>query len=56
MAAPGIMCPKCGKNLTAESEEELVKVFREHAKHDHDMDIPEEMAKEQVKAAVSGSS
>lgn len=54
MAKLGITCPKCGKSLTAESEGELAKMFRDHAKHDHDMDMSEEMAMEKVKQATAG--
>lgn len=48
---PGITCPKCGKVLTAESEDELVKVFQKHVKHEHDMDMSEEAAREKLGAA-----
>lgn len=54
MGEASVGCPICGKSLTAPNEDELVKTFRDHAKHDHDMDMSEEMAREKVKMATSG--
>lgn len=54
MAEHSVICGVCGGTLIAASEHELVKTFRDHAKHQHDMDVPEEMARQKVKEAAEG--
>lgn len=51
MAEKSVVCPICNGALKAASEDELVKVLKEHAKHDHEMDMPEEKARHMVEEA-----
>ena len=55
MAELSVSCPACGQSLTAPNEDELVKVFKEHAKHQHSMELSEEEAKEKVKKGMAQS-
>jgi predicted small metal-binding protein len=51
---PSIKCPECGHPMTADTEEELAKVFQKHTKDVHDMDMSHEMALKKVKMAQEG--
>jgi len=48
MGEHNVKCSACGLTLTADSKEELGKKLQEHAKHAHDMDMPDEKVKEAV--------
>ena len=52
MAELSVACPICKQSLTAPNEDELAKVFKEHAKHEHGMEMSEEEAKEKVKMGI----
>jgi len=56
MAELSVACPACGQSLTALNEDELVKAFKEHAKHDHGMDLSEEQAREKVQKGIAAQS
>ena len=56
MTKVSIKCPACGGSLTAMNKEDLVKVFKEHAHHDHDMDMSEEKAREKVEKSLAAES
>ncbi len=52
MAEPSVSCPICKQGLTAPNEDELVKIFKEHVKHEHGMEMSEEEAKEKMKMGM----
>ena len=47
----GITCPMCGGDITADTEAELIKKFRTHAKDKHDV----EKSDEEVRMMMEGS-
>ena len=49
MAEPAVKCPVCAATLKGKSEAELVRMLREHARHEHSLDLPEDKAKQLVK-------
>ena len=52
MAELSVACPVCKQSLTAPNEDELAKMFKEHAKHQHSMELSEEEAREKVQAIL----
>jgi predicted small metal-binding protein len=51
-------CPVCGQTvITSESESELIRMVKDHAKREHKMDLSDEqirkMMKEQAEAEVN---
>jgi predicted small metal-binding protein len=55
MGEVSVSCPVCGQSLTAPNEDELAKTFKEHAHHDHGMEMSEEQAKMKVKGMATKS-
>lgn len=49
MAEPAVKCPVCAATLRGKSEAELVRILREHARHEHGIDLAEDKAKQMVK-------
>jgi predicted small metal-binding protein len=41
-------CPVCGGTLSAHSEHELIEKLQHHAKENHNIDMPEERAKQLI--------
>jgi predicted small metal-binding protein len=49
-----VKCPMCSAHMHADSDEELVQVFKKHSKDVHDMELSDEEAKKKVKMAQEG--
>jgi len=49
MAQLSVKCSTCGHVLTADSEGEMIKALKAHAKEKHNMEMSEDKAKEAIK-------
>ena len=54
MAQHSTTCPVCNNELTAETEDALVKQFQQHAHEEHGKQMSEQEARDMVKKQAGG--